>query len=63
MRKGKLHRYQGPIGLLAALFILAVFAVASTTSGLHITAGDVAVTMDVSAEKGLHLKFGRANNA
>jgi len=63
MRKGTYTRHQGRIGFAIAAAIIAAIALASTTSGLHITAGNVAMSMDVTEEKGLHLRFGKANGA
>ena len=62
MRKGTISKYHGRIGFAVAFLIIAAIAVATTTSGLHITAGDVAVSMDVTADRGLHLRFGKASD-
>lgn len=63
MRKGTLNRYHGRIGLAVAALLLATIAAASVTSGLHITAGDLIVSMDLTSEKGLHIRFGKALGA
>ena len=60
MRKGTFNQTNARIGTGIALLILAAIAVLTATSGLHITAGDVEMTMDVTAERGLQLRFGRA---
>ncbi|MEM9738633.1 MAG: hypothetical protein AAF829_02105 [Pseudomonadota bacterium] len=62
MRKGTISKYHGRIGFAVAFATLIAIAVATTTSGLHITAGDVAVSMDMTAENGLHLRFGKASD-
>lgn len=62
MRKGIISKYHGRIGFAVAFLIIVAMSVATTTSGLHITAGTVAVSMDVTSEKGLHLRFGKASD-
>lgn len=61
MRQGTRNRLQARVALLATLLALAGLAAASATSGVHITAGDVMVSMDVDGERGLHLRFAKAN--
>ena len=60
MRKGTFNQQNTRIGAGIALMILAAIAAMTATSGLQITAGDVEMTMDVTAERGLQLRFGRA---
>ncbi len=60
MRKGTFNHYNARIGAGIALLILAAIAAMTATSGLRITAGDVEMSMGVTAESGLQLRFGRA---
>ena len=60
MRKGTFNRQNGRIGIAVALLILTAIAAMTATSGLHITAGDVEMSMNVTPESGLQLRFGRA---
>lgn len=60
MRKGTFNKQNGRIGAAIALLILTAIATMTATSGLRITAGDVEMSMDVTAERGLQLRFGRA---
>ncbi|MEL6663978.1 MAG: hypothetical protein AAFO57_01455 [Pseudomonadota bacterium] len=62
MRTGTIIRNQGRIGFAVAFLILTAIAFATATSGLHITAGSVAMSMDMTSENGLHLRFGKASD-
>ena len=60
MRKKTFNKQNGRIGAGIALLILTAIAAMTATSGLRITAGDVEMSMDVTADRGLQLRFGRA---
>ncbi|MCI4644862.1 MAG: hypothetical protein MRY64_08780 [Hyphomonadaceae bacterium] len=60
MRNGTFNYQSGRIGIALALLILTAIAATTATSGLHITAGDVEMSMNVSSDSGLQLRFGRA---
>ena len=57
MRKGTLTRLQGRIAIAATLALIATIGVAAATSGVHVTAGNVQMTMDVEPEQGLSIRF------
>lgn len=64
MRKGSFTRRQRLVAIVATTGLIASLAVASATSGVKITAGEMEMTMAVSAEEGLNIsviKAGRRN--
>lgn len=60
MRKGSFTRRQRLVAIAATTGLIASLAVASATSGVKITAGEIEMTMAVSAESGLDIRLVKA---
>lgn len=60
MAQGTTHTRHWRIGALAAIAVIAGATLASANGGLSFTAGGVQMTMDVTAESGLDIRFMRA---
>ena len=57
MRQGSLTRLQGRIAIAATLALLAAISMAASTSGIHVTAGNIEMSMDMKPEQGLSIRF------
>ncbi len=62
MAQGTIHRHtrHWRIGALAALAVIAGAVMATANGGLSLTTGSVQMTLGVSAETGLEIRFLRA---
>lgn len=60
MRQGTITRLNAIVGAVAAAGLIATLSVASATSGVRITAGEMEMTMDVTPERGLSIRFVKA---
>lgn len=60
MRKGTFTRSQRLVAIAATSVLIASLAVASATSGVKITAGEMEMSMAVSAERGLDIRVVKA---
>lgn len=59
MRKGTLQGYGQLAALIAAAMLIAGAAIASTQGGLSIRTSTVEMTMDVTAEHGVMIRFSK----